>query len=39
VDIRRPDLQPWRTHLEPRWWDRYRRRYAAGDGVHAGVIA
>ena len=39
VDIRRPDLQPWRTHLEPRWWDRYRRRHVAGDSGPAPVFA
>jgi hypothetical protein len=29
VDVSRPDFKPWQSHLEPRWWDGYRRRYLA----------
>jgi hypothetical protein len=25
VDISAPDLSPWLTHKEPRWWERYPR--------------
>lgn len=25
VDISRPDLRPWETRKEPRWWEDYRR--------------
>ena len=25
VDISQPNLRPWETHKEPRWWEGYRR--------------
>ena len=25
VDVSQPDLQPWNTHFEPRWWESYRK--------------
>ncbi len=29
TDVSRHDLEPWRTHTAPRWWDRYRRKGTA----------
>lgn len=25
VDVSRSDLEPWRSHPAPRWWERYRK--------------
>jgi len=27
VDVSRPDLEPWRSHQESRWWEEYRRKH------------